>query len=77
MRNPALETPGLEMIDFIKRSIKEMVGLQGSAQNEISGPGDARAGNDRVYKEKYQGNGRFLRGCPKSEIWPWRHRGWK
>jgi len=29
MRNPALETPGLEMIDFIKRSIKEMVGSAG------------------------------------------------
>jgi len=55
MRNPALETPGLEMIDFIKRSIKEMVGLRGSAQNEKREirPGDARPRNDRVYKEKY------------------------
>jgi len=41
------------MIDFIQRSIKEMLGLPGSAQNEKSGSGDARARNDRVYKEKY------------------------
>jgi len=27
MRNPALEAPGLEMRDFIKRSIKEIVGF--------------------------------------------------
>jgi len=29
MRNPTLETPGLEVIDFIKRSIKEIVGSAG------------------------------------------------
>ena len=27
IRNPALEVPGLEMIDFMKRSIKEIVGF--------------------------------------------------
>ena len=27
MRNPALESPGLEMIDFMKRSIKNIEGF--------------------------------------------------
>ena len=36
------QTPGLETIEFIKRSIKEMVGFWGDAQNEKSGPGGAR-----------------------------------
>ena len=40
--NLALEIPGLEMIEFIKRSIKEMVGFWGGAQNEKSGPEGAR-----------------------------------
>jgi len=38
MRNQALETPGLEMIDFIKRSIEEMVGLRGSPQMRDPAP---------------------------------------
>jgi len=59
MRNPAMEAPGLEMIDFIKRGIKEMVGLWGGAQNEKSGPGGARAGNDR-----------FLRGAQNEKSGP-------
>jgi len=39
MRNPTREVAGLEMNDFIKRGINEMIGFWGSAQNEKSGPG--------------------------------------
>jgi len=53
MRNLTLEAPGLEIRDIIKRSIKEIVCFWGGAQNAKSGPGGARARNDRFYKEKY------------------------
>ena len=53
MRNPALEAPELEMIDFIERSIKEIIGFCGGAQNEKSGPGDSRTRSEIFYKEGY------------------------
>ena len=52
MKNRARGVPGLEMRDVIKRSIKEMIGFSGSAQNETSGPEGARARNERFYKEQ-------------------------
>jgi len=46
MRNLALEVPGLEFRDVIKRSIKKIVGSCGGC-DEKSGPGGIRARNER------------------------------
>jgi len=50
MQNLALEVQGTEMIDFIKRSVKEIVCFCGGVQNDKTGPGGARARNERFYK---------------------------
>ena len=53
MRNLALEAPELGMRDFVKRSIQKMIGFWRGAQNEKSGPGGARARNERFCEAKY------------------------
>ena len=53
MRNLALEAPRLEMIDFVKRSIKQMYGFWGDAENEKSGPRGVSARSERFNKEKH------------------------
>jgi len=46
----ALEAPGLDVRDFIKRRVKKIMGFLGGAQNEKYGPGGARVRNDRNIK---------------------------
>ena len=52
MGNLALELSRLEMITFIKRSTKEMIGFRIDVQNGKSSSGTLKAGIEHVHAEK-------------------------